>query len=68
MTPDDKAVVASLRTLQSDAGRLADEMEAGSTPWPGELQDRVHALQRQLEFLGREVQRRRPRVTRGRSW
>lgn len=68
MTPDDKALVASLRTLQADSGRLADEVEAGSTPWPGELQDRVHALRRHVEHQEREAQRRRPRVTRGRSW
>ena len=68
MTPDDRALVASLRMLQADAGKLADEIEADRTPWPGELQDRVRALRRHVEHQEREAQRRRPRVTRGRSW
>lgn len=68
MTPDDRALVASLRMLQADAGKLADEIEAGKTPWPGELQDRVHALDKHVQHQAREAQRRRPRVTRGRSW
>lgn len=68
MTPDDKALVASLRMLQVDAGRLADAIEAGNTPWPGELCDRIRQLRKHVDHQDSEAKRRRPRVTRGRSW
>ena len=68
MTPDDKALAQQLRELEREAGSLADRIERGHTPWPGELLDKVRHLGARVRTMEKEVERKRPRVTRGRSW
>ena len=68
MTPDDKAMARVLRCVETDAAVLAGLIEADQVPWPGELLERLRKMATAIDNQVREVQRRRPRLTRGWSW
>lgn len=64
MTPDDRAMARVLRAVETDAAVLAGLIETDSTPWPGELVDRLRKMAGAIDSQLREVQRRRPALTR----
>jgi hypothetical protein len=68
MTPDDKAMARVLRCVETDAAVLAGLIEDDRVPWPGELLERLQKMAKAIDTQVREVQHRRPRLTRGRSW
>ena len=64
MTPDDRARARALRGVEGQAAKLAAAIEADATPWPGQLVDELRAMSKAIDQQLREVQRRRPPLTR----
>lgn len=58
-------VVEGLRDLAGDARSLADGVERG-TLWPGQVEDKLRAIRKQLDQLERIVAPPRPIGYRGR--
>lgn len=68
MTPDDRAMARALRGVEAEAASLASAIEADQVPWNGELTERLRKMAQVIEQQQREVQRRRPPVSRGSRW